>query len=103
MIFTGTSNTSSTTTYAKARWVGGLARHVLPGLVPLLGEVVFPGDELCTVAAAEHVAACKRVDVDLVVAVTLRRCGVAAAAREARSVKSPSTAPARCHRAQGWR
>ena len=36
-------------------------------------------------------------------AMALRRCGVAAAAREARSVKSPSTAPARCHRAQGWR
>ena len=36
-------------------------------------------------------------------ATALRRCGVAAAAREARCVKSPSTAPARCHRAQGWR
>ena len=36
-------------------------------------------------------------------ATALRRCGVAAAACEARCVKSPSTAPARCHRAQGWR
>ena len=36
-------------------------------------------------------------------ATALRRCGVAAAASEARCVKSPSTAPARCHRAQGWR
>ena len=36
-------------------------------------------------------------------ATALRHCGVAAAAREARRVKSPSTAPARCHRAQGWR
>ena len=34
-------------------------------------------------------------------ATALRRCGVAAAACEARCVKSPSTAPARCHRAQG--
>ena len=36
-------------------------------------------------------------------ATALRHCGVAAAAREARRVKSPSTAPVRCRRAQGWR